>query len=341
MFSIVLRSFIAFITSFLIVFLLTPNFISYLKQKQSCGQPIREDGPKSHLVTKSGTPTMGGILIIISVIASSFIYGDLSNKYLWLCIVVMLGFGAIGLFDDYKKVSKHDYHGISVKTKFLLQIVISICCCWLSISSHNLDTALHFPIFKNLVIDLGWLFIPWAVFVIIGSSNAVNITDGLDGLATTSIITTSICLAIVCFFVGGLDTVNCFSMPHIAKITEICIFLSALIGACLGFLWYNSYPAKIFMGDTGSVAIGAVLGFIAVIAKQELLYAIIAGVFVIETLSDVLQIGYYKMTHKRIFKMAPLHHHLEHLGWAETTIVFRFLIISIIFGFLGLTLLMC
>ncbi len=340
MLNVVFRSFASFITSFLVVFIFTPRFILFLKRKQSGGQPIREDGPKSHLVTKAGTPTMGGLLLIVSVILGTIIWGNLSNKYLWLCIIVMLGFGLVGAVDDYKKVSKHDYHGISVKTRFLIQILIASGCCGLATFLGNFDTTLHLPIFKNLVIDLGWLFIPWAVFVIIGSSNAVNITDGLDGLATTSIITTSTCLAIMCYFVGCKELANCFCISWVAETAEICILLSALIGSCLGFLWYNAYPAKIFMGDTGSVAIGAILGFIVIVIKQELVYAIIAGVFVIETLSDIVQVGYYKLTRKRIFKMAPFHHHLEQVGWAEPTIVFRFLIISIILGILGLSLLM-
>ncbi len=317
-----------------------PRFILFLKSRQSEGQPIRDDGPQSHLKTKTGTPTMGGALIISSVIFCSIVWGDLSNKYLWLCISVMLGFGAIGAFDDYKKLSKHDYHGISPKTKFILQIIISVCCCLPTIyCSTPVDTMLYFPVFKNWIIDLSWFVIPWAVLVITGSSNAVNITDGLDGLAIGSVITTAICFTFICYFAGHLNFADYLNIKYIDGLSEVCVFLSSIIGSSLGFLWYNVPPAKVFMGDTGSISIGAVLGFISVISKHEFLYAIIGGVFVIETISDVLQVSYYKKTHKRLFKMAPIHHHFEKLGWSEPTIVFRFWIISVILGVLGMSLL--
>ncbi len=334
------RSICAFLTSFLIVFILMPKFIVFLKSRQSGGQPIRDDGPQSHLVTKAGIPTMGGVLIILAILSCCVIWGNLANKYLLLCISVMIGFGLIGALDDYKKLSEHDYHGISPRTKFLLQTVISVCCCIPIVYCNNsIDTMLYFPAFKNWIIDLGWFFIPWAVFVITGSSNAVNITDGLDGLAIGTVITTAVCFTFICYFAGHSNFANYLNITYIPGIAEICIFLSSLVGAGLGFMWYNVPPAKVFMGDTGSVSIGAVLGFISIVSKHELLYAIIGGVFVLETVSDILQIGYYKSTHKRLFKMAPIHHHFEKLGWSESTIVFRFWIISVILGVAGMSLL--
>ena len=320
--SIITRALLTFFVSFGVVFCCGNRFIKYLSKYQSGGQPIREDGPQSHLEKKQGTPTMGGILIILSILFSCLLLGNLNNIFLILSLIVSLGFSFIGFIDDYKKVSKHDYHGISAKLKMVLQIVISIICCYLVYKYTNNDSKIYFPFVKDLFIDIGYLFIPWAIFVIIGSSNAVNITDGLDGLAIVPIIITSICF---------------FIMSYIKpEQQELCIFLSALIGSGLGFLWFNTSPAKVFMGDTGSISIGAVLGFIAVILKNEFTYAIIGGIFVIETLSVMIQVLYYKKTKKRIFLMAPLHHHFEQKGLAETTIVTRFWIISFILAIIGL-----
>lgn len=298
------------------------RFIKYLSKHQSEGQPIREDGPQSHIENKKNTPTMGGILIILSVLFSSLLFGNLKNIFLILSLIVLIGFSFIGFIDDYRKVTKHDYHGISIKSKIVLQLIISIICCYIAYKYMNYDSKVYLPFTKDLFIDLGYLFIPWAIFVIMGSSNAVNITDGLDGLAIGPIITSSICLLIISY--------------TIPEQRELCIFLSSLVGSGLGFLWFNTHPAKVFMGDTGSISIGAVLGFIAVILKQEFIYAIVGGIFVIETISDIIQVLYYKKTKKRIFLMAPLHHHFEKKGWKETTIVIRFWIISFVLAVIGL-----
>ena len=322
MLSIITRSLLAFFTSFGIVLCFGNKFIKYLSKHQSEGQPIRDDGPQSHIYNKKNTPTMGGVLIILSVLFSSLLFGNLNDIFIVLSLIVLIGFSFVGFIDDYKKVTKHDYHGISVKLKIILQLIISIICCYIAYKYMNYDSKVYLPFVKDLFIDLGYLFIPWAIFVIIGSSNAVNITDGLDGLAIGPIITTSICLSIISY--------------TIPEHRELCIFLSALVGSGLGFLWFNTHPAKVFMGDTGSISIGAVLGFIAVILKQELIYAIIGGIFVIETISDIIQVLYYKKTKKRIFLMAPLHHHFEKNGWKETTIVTRFWILSFILAIIGL-----
>ena len=322
MLSIITRSLLVFFTSFGIVLCFGDKFIKYLSKHQSEGQPIREDGPQSHIDNKKNTPTMGGVLIILSVLFSSLLFGNLHNIFIVLSLIVLIGFSFVGFIDDYKKVTKHDYHGISVKSKIILQLIISIICCYIAYKYMNFDSKVYLPFVKDLFVDLGYLFIPWAIFVIIGSSNAVNITDGLDGLAIGPIITSSICLLIISY--------------TIPEQRELCIFLSALVGSGLGFLWFNTHPAKVFMGDTGSISIGAVLGFIAVILKQELIYAIIGGIFVIETISDIIQVLYYKKTKKRIFLMAPLHHHFEKKGWKETTIVTRFWILSFIFAIIGL-----
>ncbi len=335
------RSICAFLVSFCFVLLLGNKFIFFLKSHQRNGQPIRDDGPQSHLVSKKGTPTMGGILIISAVVIGSILLGDLTNTYLWLCLIVFIGFGLIGAYDDYRKVSKSDYHGLSGKKKFLLQSVVAAVCCFafVKVSNSSEVTNVFLPIFKNCYVDLGRLFIIWAIFITVGSSNAVNLTDGLDGLAMGPVIISSICLAIVAYLVGNTVFAEYLHMVYISGMSEICVFLSGLVGASLGFMWFNAPPAKVFMGDTGSVAIGGVLGFISVISKHEFTYAIIGGVFVLETVSVILQVFYYKTTHKRIFLMAPIHHHFEKKGWSEPTVVFRFWIISMVLGILGLALL--
>lgn len=320
--SIIIRALSTFFVSFGVVLCCGSKFIKCLSKHQSGGQPIRDDGPQSHLRKKRGTPTMGGILIIISILLSCLLFGNLNNIFLILSLIVLIWFSFIGFIDDYRKVSKHDYHGISAKSKMVLQIIISIICCYLAYKYINYDSKVYFPFVKDWFIDIGYLFIPWAIFVIIGSSNAVNITDGLDGLAIVPIIITSICLFIISYLKPEQQ--------------ELCIFLSALVGAGLGFLWFNASPAKVFMGDTGSISIGAVLGFIAVILKNEFTYAIIGGIFVIETLSDIIQVLYYKRTKKRVFLMAPLHHHFEKKGLLEITIVTRFWIVSFILAIIGL-----
>ena len=335
------RSICAFLFSFFVVLLFGKKFIFFLKAHQKHGQPIRDDGPQSHINSKKGTPTMGGVLIILTVLLGSILFGDLENMQLWLCVLIFISFGMIGAFDDYCKVSKNDYHGVSGKKRFLLQSIVAIAYSILLIKICNFDgaTNVYIPIFKNLYFDMGYYFIIWATFIVVGSSNAVNLTDGLDGLAMGTVIPSSICLAIIAYLCGNVIYADYLHTLYIPGLAEVCIFLSSLVGACLGFMWFNAPPAKVFMGDTGSVAIGGVLGFIAVLSKHEFTFAIIGGIFIIETISVILQVFFYKTTHKRIFLMAPIHHHFEKRGWAESTVVFRFWIISIVLGILGLSLL--
>ena len=332
------RSICAFLCSFLMVLIIGKKVIVLLKKFQKNGQPIREYGPKSHLETKKGTPTMGGVLIISSVVFSSVMFSDLSNVYVWMCLFITLGFGMIGAIDDFLKIKANNSKGLSGKTKFLLQSTIAFICYYIcmKLAPHSNNTTVFMPIFKNVGIDLGYFFLLWAVFITVGSSNAVNLTDGLDGLAMGPVIMSSISFAIISYLVGNTVFANYLHIQYVPFLSEICVFLSALVGASLGFMWFNAPPAKVFMGDTGSVAIGGALGFVAIVSKHEIIFAIIGGVFVVETISVILQVLYFKLTGKRIFLMAPLHHHFEKKGWAESSIVFRFWIISIVLGILGL-----
>ncbi|MDR3030764.1 MAG: phospho-N-acetylmuramoyl-pentapeptide-transferase [Holosporales bacterium] len=332
------RSIGAFITSFLLILIFGKRFIRILRVQQKRGQPIRIDGPQSHIETKKGTPTLGGLMIIFSVFIGSVFWGDWANINLWMSITVLIGFGAIGAIDDYFKIKRYDYHGLRGKKKFILQAIIALLCCYISMKIHPFSgaTKIFFPILKNCQIEIGPFFLIWAVFVIVGSSNAVNLTDGLDGLAMGSVIMSSICFAVISYLVGNKIFADYLQILYIPGMSEVCVFLSSMVGASLGFMWFNAPPAKIFMGDTGSVAIGGSLGFVALLSKHEIVFALIGGVFVIETISVVLQVGYYKLTGRRIFLMAPIHHHFEKKGWAESTIVFRFWIVSIVLGILGL-----
>ncbi|MDR1475928.1 MAG: phospho-N-acetylmuramoyl-pentapeptide-transferase [Holosporales bacterium] len=333
------RSICAFFTSFILILLFGQKIIQILKKYQVNGQPIRDDGPQSHIDSKKGTPTMGGIIIIASILVGSLLWGDLCSPKLWLCLGILVSFGAIGATDDCRKLKTMDYHGLSGKKKLCLQTIVSIICWYIAMQFANFDgsTSVFFPIFKNCQIELGSLFIFWAIFVTIGSSNAVNLTDGLDGLAMGPVIMSSICFAVISYVVGHTIFADYLHITYVPGMAEVCVFLSSLVGASLGFMWFNAPPAKIFMGDTGSVAIGGVLGFVATLSKQEMIYAIVGGVFVIETISVILQVGYYKITHKRIFLMSPIHHHFEKKGWSESVVVFRFWIISIALGILGLS----
>lgn len=331
-----LRAVCAFLCSFVLVLFFGKRIIYFLYKYQRNGQPIRTDGPESHLKTKKGTPTMGGIMILAALMVSSLLWADLENRYVISALIVATGFGLIGALDDFLKVSRNNSKGISGKKKFILQALVAVAGFYFcSLPS----TIVYFPVFKNCQIDLGSFFILWAMLVMVGSSNAVNLTDGLDGLAMGPVIMSSICLAIVSYLVGNSVYANYLHMEHISGMAEISVFLGALIGASLGFMWFNAPPARIFMGDTGSVAIGGILGFVAVITKHELIFALIGGIFVIETVSVIIQVLFFKATGKRVFRMAPIHHHFEKKGWAEPTVVFRFWIISIVLGILGLALL--
>lgn len=328
----------AILTALIISFCLGKPIISWLKSKQKKGQPIRDDGPASHLITKKGTPTMGGCLILLAVTVSALLWGDLTNPFLWIVLLVTLGFGALGAIDDYKKLTKNSHRGISGKTKLFWQSMLAICAAYAStcFTDSSIASGLAFPFFKDFMINLGWFFYPWAILVIVGSSNAVNLTDGLDGLAIVPVMICAVCFTIIAYLVGNHIFAHYLQLHHVTNIGEVCIFLGSLIGAGLGFLWFNAPPAKVFMGDTGSLAAGGALGTIALVTKHEFVLCIVGGLFVLEAVSVILQVGYYKLTKKRIFLMAPIHHHFEKLGWAESTVVVRFWIIASILALIGL-----
>lgn len=328
----------ALITGFIIMVLFGPRFIMWLKKKQGEGQPIREDGPQSHFA-KKGTPCMGGLLILISILFSTLLWAQLFNPYVWVLIFVMLGFGLAGLFDDYKKLTKHSSDGISGKQKLVLQFVISlIACLWLiCLEEGPMGTTLTIPFFKNVFIDLSYFYIPFVLVVMVGSSNAVNLTDGLDGLVSMPVIMCCLVFMVISYLVGRIDYSTYLQIHYVAGAGEMAVFCGAVIGATLGFLWFNAHPAQVFMGDTGSLALGGILGTLSVATKQELVLAIAGGIFVMEAMSDIIQVGSYKLRKKRVFLMAPIHHHFEKKGWSETTVVVRFWIISILLALLALS----
>ena len=327
----------AFFTSLFLGFLLGAPLIRYLKSVQEHGQPIREDGPDGHFL-KAGTPTMGGVLILASLVLSSVLWVKVDNFYLWLILFVTVGFGLIGFWDDYTKVVKRNSRGISSSLRLILGLAISLIFTIFLIQVHdaNLSGRLAVPIFKDILFDLGILFIPFSMLVISGSANSVNLTDGLDGLAIMPVMIAAGSFGIISYLVGRVDFSDYLDLHYVAGVGEITIFCSALIGAGLGFLWYNAPPAAVFMGDTGSLALGGALGAIAVCTKNEFVLAIIGGLFVMEALSVIIQVMYFKITGKRVFLMAPIHHHFEKLGWAESQIVIRFWIISVILALIGL-----
>ena len=328
----------AVITALIVSFLFGPVLIELLKSRQQGGQPIRDDGPESHLLTKKGTPTMGGILILIALSSATLLWSDLSNGFVWAGLGVTLAFGMIGFLDDYLKVSKRDSRGLPSKLKFLLHVVIAaVATFW--IIRHlppDLATSLAIPFVKNLLLDLGWMFIILAVLVMVGASNAVNLTDGLDGLAIVPVMIAAGTFALITYVTGNSIFASYLQIQYIAGAGELAVLCGALVGAALGFLWFNAPPAMVFMGDTGSLALGGALGSIAVVVKHELVLAIVGGLFVLEAVSVIVQVASYKTTGKRVFRMAPLHHHFEQKGWQEPTIVIRFWIIAFILALVGL-----
>ncbi|MBT4879949.1 MAG: phospho-N-acetylmuramoyl-pentapeptide-transferase [Alphaproteobacteria bacterium] len=329
----------AILTALAISFFVGPSLIRWLKSIQKEGQPIREDGPESHLLTKQGTPTMGGSLILFSLVISTLLWANLTNGFVWATLFITTGFGGIGWIDDYLKLTRRNTKGLSGKLKLLLQLIIAgIGAYWISyLMPETLESHLAVPFVKNLLINFGVLFIPFAILVLIGTSNAVNLTDGLDGLAIGPIIIATLCFALISYLVGNNIFAHYLQINFVPQSGELAVFCGALIGAGLGFLWFNAPPAMIFMGDTGSLSVGGSLGAISIITKHELVLAIIGGLFVVETVSVILQVAYFKMSGgKRIFLMAPLHHHFEKKGWAEPTIVIRFWIIAVVLALIGL-----
>ena len=329
----------AVITALLISFALGPGVIAWLKSKQREGQPIRDDGPESHLLTKQGTPTMGGVLILLALAISTLLWADLTNGFVWAILFVTIGFGLIGFGDDYLKLTRRSSKGLPSRFKFLAQIAIGTAATlWIVyISPEQMQTHLAIPLLKDVLLNLGWFFIAFAVFVMVGASNAVNLTDGLDGLAIVPVMIAASCFALIAWLVGNTVFSGYLQIHYVAGTGELAVFCSALVGASLGFLWFNAPPAMVFMGDTGSLSCGGALGGVAVITKHELVLAIIGGLFVLETVSVIVQVASFKLTGKRIFRMAPLHHHFEKQGWAEPTIVIRFWIIAVILALAGLS----
>ncbi|AEB08486.1 phospho-N-acetylmuramoyl-pentapeptide-transferase [Desulfobacca acetoxidans] len=330
------RSIYAILTALIIAFILGPWVIRQLRRHQ-IGQYIREDGPASHLC-KAGTPTMGGILIIAATIGSTLLWADLSNTYVWLLIFVTLSFGGIGFLDDYLKVIKKHNRGLSGRGKLVSQIIVAaVVAVWLY-SLPGFETTLTLPFFKELNPDLGWGFLPLAVFVIVGAANAVNLTDGLDGLAIGPVTIAAAFFMILAYLSGNIKIADYLQISYVRGVGELAIFCGALVGSGIGFLWYNSYPAEVFMGDVGALALGGILGTIAIAIKQEILLAIVGGIFVVEALSVILQVSFFKVTNgRRIFRMAPIHHHFELKGWAEPKVIVRFWILAIILGLLALS----
>ena len=331
------RTGLAFFTSLLIALIIGGPFIKFFSNKKIIN-PIREDGPSDHIIKKIGTPTMGGVIILLGLIISVLLWADLTNIYVLFCFYIVSTFGLLGAYDDYKKIKNSDSQGISSRFKLIAQIILAMI--GLIVLTYFVEYQefknLYFPFFKNLIINLGWFFIPFSIFVIVGSSNAVNLTDGLDGLATVPVILVAGCFAFICYVSGNVVFSEYLQILYIEGTGEISIFCGAIIGACLGFLWFNAPPAKIFMGDTGSLALGGSLGAVGIITKHEIVLAITGGLFVLEALSVVVQVISFKLTGKRIFKMAPIHHHFEKKGWPESTVVIRFWIISIILAMIGL-----
>ena len=332
------RSGAACITALVISLLLGPGLIRWLKSVQRGGQPIRPDGPESHLLTKKGTPTMGGVLILSTMTISTLLWADLRNQYVWAVLLVTLGYGALGFVDDYIKLSKASFRGLSGRGKLIVQWSLGLgAAFWImSITREPLASGLAVPFFKDVLIPLGFAFPLFAAFVMVGSSNAVNLTDGLDGLAIVPTIIAGAVFALIAYLAGNHNFADYLKIREVPGTGELAVFCSAMIGAGLGFLWFNAPPARVFMGDTGSLALGGALGAIAVATKHEIVLAIVGGLFVVETLSVVIQVFWFKRTGRRVFLMAPLHHHFEKKGWAEPTIVIRFWIISMILALIGL-----
>ncbi len=329
------RAMLAFLFTFAFVLIVQPWFIQKLKEIGLKGQPIREDGPKAHGV-KQGTPTMGGAVIIVGVIASALLFCDLSNFYIWLTLAVLAGYAALGFTDDWRKITKQSSKGISGRTKLLWQGGIAAVAA-LVLLIIGFPTELTFPFLKDLTFDLGLLFIPFVILVVVGTSNAVNLTDGLDGLAIGPVMTVAATYALFAYLVGHVRISEYLQLTPIVGAGELSIVLSSVVAAGLGFLWYNTFPASVFMGDIGSLALGAVLGLVAVLVKQEILMVVAGGVFVVEALSVMIQVYSFKITGKRVFKMAPIHHHFELKGWAEPKIIVRFWIVSVVLALVSLT----
>ena len=321
-------------TAMLIGLVMGPSFIRWLRAKQGKGQPIRADGPQSHLA-KRGTPTMGGLLILIALGTSTLLWMDVYSPYVWACLLVTAGFGLIGFLDDYDKVKKAHHAGLSGKMRLFLEFAIAGVATWLMVRVGC--TQLYLPFVQGPVLDLGWLYIPFGAFVIVAFGNSVNLTDGLDGLATMPVIIASVAFVLIAYLVGNVNYATYLGIPHVPGAGDLTVLLLGIVGAGLAFLWFNAPPAAVFMGDTGSLALGGALGAIAVATKHEVVLGIVGGLFVMEALSVIIQVFFYKRTGRRIFRMAPIHHHFEQKGWSEPTVVIRFWIIAFVLALAGLS----
>ena len=324
----------ALMTALFVGLLIGPRFISMLRLRQGKGQPIRADGPQTHLA-KRGTPTMGGLMILVSLLIAMLVWMDLSDPFVWACLAVTGGFGLIGFLDDYDKVKKRSSAGISGRMRLLTEFAVAGVASWIIVS--HVGTNLYIPFLRDYYIPLGIFYYPFAAIVIVGAGNAVNLTDGLDGLATMPVVIAAGAFAIIAYLAGRTDFAHYLGIPHVPGAGELAILCAAIMGAGLAFLWFNAPPAAVFMGDTGSLALGGALGAIAVAAHHEIVLAIVGGLFVLEAVSVIVQVAVYKRTGKRVFKMAPIHHHFEQLGWQEATVVIRFWIVSIVLALVGLS----
>jgi len=329
----------AVVTALVVVFLFGPAIIKLLRLKQGKGQPIRADGPESHLVTKKGTPTMGGLMILSGLLVSTVLWANLSNAYVWVVLAVTLGFGLVGFYDDYLKVTKQTHDGFSGRTRLMAEALIAATACYAlaHLGRVPFATSLTFPFFKELVIDLSWFFIAFGAFIIVGAGNAVNLTDGLDGLAIVPVMVAAGSFGMISYLVGNAVFADYLQIHFVPGTGELAVVCGAVIGAGVGFLWFNAPPASIFMGDTGSLALGGLLGVVAVATKHEIVLAIVGGLFVLEAVSVIVQVVSFRLTGRRVFRMAPIHHHFEKLGWTEAQIVIRFWIIAFVLALAGLS----
>jgi phospho-N-acetylmuramoyl-pentapeptide-transferase len=329
----------AMFTAGIFVFLFGPAIINLLRLKQGKGQPIREDGPASHVVTKTGTPTMGGLMILSGLVVATLLWANLTNAYVWIILAVTLSFGLVGFYDDYLKVTKQSHAGVSGRTRVLLEVFIAAAACFAlsHLGRAPFATSLTFPFFKEAIIDLSWFFVMFGAFIIVGAGNAVNLTDGLDGLAIVPVMIASLSFGAIAYLAGNAVFADYLQIHYVAGTGELAVLCGAVVGAGLGFLWFNAPPASIFMGDTGSLSLGGMLGTIAVATKHEIALAIIGGLFVLEAVSVIMQVVSFRLTGKRVFRMAPIHHHFEQLGWTEPQIVIRFWIISVVLALAGLS----
>jgi phospho-N-acetylmuramoyl-pentapeptide-transferase len=327
----------AVLTALLISFICGPPIIAWLKSKQGEGQPIRSDGPQTHL-TKKGTPTMGGVLILLALSVATLLWTDLRNPYVWIVLLMTVSFGLIGFLDDYRKLTKRSHHGLPARLKLLIEIVLAALACVVLafLLPKPLANTIAVPFFKNLLLNAGWFYLPFGVLVIAGASNSVNLTDGLDGLAIGQMLIAAASFALIAYLAGNAIYSNYLQLHHVPRADELMVFCGAMVGASIGFLWFNAPPASVFMGDTGSLSLGAALGTLSVVTKHELVLAIIGGMFVLEAVSVMVQVASFKLTGRRVFLMAPLHHHFEQMGWAEPKIVIRFWIIALILAIAGL-----